>query len=173
MQYACPPLGRDQLRGYAWQVRKKLQLDRCAWLPVMDLLDGFHKIINDDDFYFEVVDDDYFERGKHAAYFPEDNCIRIKNSVYLSADEGNGRDRMTIAHELAHVLLLKVCNIQLYRCFEEEPIKPYRDPEWQAKCLAGEWMIPYYLVKNMTVEEIAEQCGVSYDAAAFQKSKFK
>jgi hypothetical protein len=173
MQYACQPLSRYQLRGYAYSFRKALKLDEVPWLPVPKLLEAFCSIIGDDDFHFVCDPDESFEPDVHAAYLPEQNCIRIRESVYLQACDGNGRDRMTIMHELAHVLLLKVSGLQFTRCFPGQVVKPYCDPEWQAKCLAGELMMPYHLVKDKNEEEIATLCGVSLDAARFQKSRYK
>lgn len=173
MRYACPPLTRSQLRDYALSIRKFLQLENGTWLPVVELLERFDIIINDNDFYYEVVEDDYFPVGTHAAYFPEDNCIRVKNCVYVGACNNCGRDRMTIVHEMAHVFLLKVSNIQFNRCFEGEVVRTCCDSEWQAKCLAGEFMMPCHLVKDQSVVEIAQNCGVSLQAAEFQKDRFK
>ncbi|MEA4914771.1 MAG: ImmA/IrrE family metallo-endopeptidase [Christensenella sp.] len=173
MQYMCQPLSRIQLREYARSIRKALKLDKCAWLPAVKLLEGFHRVLEDEDFNVEIVDDDYFTNGTHAAYFPEENCIRVRNSVYEGACNNCGRDRMTIVHELAHVFLLRVSSVQFSRCFDEKTMPTYCDPEWQAKCLAGELMMPYYLVGTQTAAEIAENCGVSWQAAEFQKSKYK
>ena len=41
----------------------------------------------------------------------------------------------------------------------------YKDPEWQAKALAGELMMPRNLIKNYTIEQIAQKCGVSIEGA--------
>mgnify|MGYP000952505712 FL=1 len=46
------------------------------------------------------------------------------------------------------------------------------DPEWQANAFAGELMAPYDLVKNMSVEEISEKCGMSMTAASIQYRKY-
>ena len=54
------------------------------------------------------------------------------------------------------------------RNFEGGKIRSFEDPEWQAKCFAGELLIPAHLVGDLTPEEISEKCGVSYDAAVVQ-----
>lgn len=175
MQYTCPPLSRQQLRNYAYEIRKTLGLDNTPWLPAPHLLESLPRLINDENFYFHVVEDDegYLDPRTHAAYFPNDNCIRIRGCVYDSACDGNGRDRMTIVHEIAHVLLLKHSSIQFHRSFSKESVKAYCDPEWQAKCLAGELMVPYHLVRNRSAVDISKICGVSQQAAEYQKKTFK
>jgi len=52
-------------------------------------------------------------------------------------------------------------------------VKPYMDPEWQAKCLAGEMMVPAHLVRGMSAQKIAECCGVSQPAAETQIRSIK
>lgn len=78
---------------------------------------------------------------------------------------------MTLAHEFAHFITLCVCGFKLARSFGNVDVPPYRDPEWQAKCLAGELMIDSDLVKGMSAIEISRKCGVSCDAAKLQLSK--
>ena len=173
MNFTSPPLSRLQLRELARIFRKGLMLDDAIKLPVTQIVESFPLIIGDEDFYFEYVDNSYFPENTHAAYYPEDNCIRVKESVYLSACNGDGRDRMTLMHEISHALLLKVCGVQFNRRFEGQVVEPFRDPEWQAKCLAAELMIPYHLVKDWNPFDIAEKCEVSFQAACYQKSKFK
>jgi len=47
-------------------------------------------------------------------------------------------------------------------------IKPYEDPEWQADCFAGELLMPYHLIQEMSKEEIMQKCKVSFTAACNQ-----
>ena len=110
--------------------------------------------------------------GVHADYSLEHNCIRIRQSVYDGACNGIGRDRMTVMHEMSHALLLKISGVKLQRNYSET-LPTYCDPEWQAKCLAGEIMIPAHLVRGMKLDEVVQRCGVSYDAASYQLSKIK
>lgn len=74
---------------------------------------------------------------------------------------------MTIAHEIAHYILLVICGVKLNRVFGNASMKTYCDPEWQAKALAGEIMCPNHLIEEMTAEEIKNKCGVSMQAATF------
>lgn len=95
------------------------------------------------------------------------NIISIREDVYEGAIAGVGRDRMTITHEISHYILMVICSVKFSKvsgCFSR---KAYCDPEWQAKALAGEIMCPNNLIKNMSVNEIAVQCGVSKSAAEY------
>ncbi|MFR8644446.1 MAG: ImmA/IrrE family metallo-endopeptidase [Monoglobus pectinilyticus] len=75
---------------------------------------------------------------------------------------------MTVMHEIAHYLLLCVNGVKLQRNFNKQVVKAYCDPEWQAKCLAGEIMIPAHLVAGMDLFDVIEKCGVSRDAAVIR-----
>jgi Zn-dependent peptidase ImmA (M78 family) len=173
MQYAAAPLSRYDIHTYAKSLREKLQLKDRLYFPVTTFLEIFPKLINDDDFYFEIVADDSLPESIHAEYSVEDNCVRIRQSVYDGACAGSGRDRMTIMHELSHVILIKICGIRLYRTFDNVPLKPYLDPEWQAKCLAGELMMDTRLIKGMSAHQVSVRCGVSLTAAQYQLSKLR
>lgn len=173
MSLKSSPISRQELRAIANSFRKALGLEQVIMFPIVQVLEVLHQIIKDDDFFFECVQDDYFERGIHACYYPNENCIRINENVYLSACNGNGRDRMTIAHEIAHLLLFRVCGMQFSRCFGTQKVEAFQDPEWQAKCLAAEIMIPSHLVRDMDAHVIADKCGVSKQSAYYQKSKYK
>ena len=59
--------------------------------------------------------------------------------------------------------------MKLTRSFDEH-VPAYQDPEWQAKCLAGELMVPYELVGGMSAAAVANACGVSLQAAYYQLS---
>lgn len=173
MQYKCPPLSRGRIRRYAMLIREQLKLNDTLYFPVEKFLEVLFGLIGDEDFDFILVSDDEWTQPDHvhAFYEPAANCIYIKESVYENACDGSGRDRMTIVHECAHVLLLKHNQLKLTRSFEEN-IPTYCDPEWQAKCLAGELMIPCNLVTGMTIAEVSKKCGVSYVAAKYQLSKY-
>lgn len=43
--------------------------------------------------------------AKHGETIPSENRIRIREDVYERACNGYGRDRLTMAHELGHLLL--------------------------------------------------------------------
>ena len=161
---------RWDLRRLALSIRKALHCEDKLYFPIVELLDVFEETLPN--FSYEIVDDRYLPSGLHAETDIATGEVRIKESVYDGARQGSGRDRMTITHEFAHYMTLCFVGFKLYRSFGDEPVKPYNDPEWQAKCLAGELLIPHHLIGGMTEWEIAEKCGVSETAARYQM-KFK
>lgn len=74
---------------------------------------------------------------------------------------------MTITHEFAHFITLIFLGFELARTFE--CVEIYEDPEWQAKCLAGELMMPASKIKKMSIKEIQEHYHVTEEAAKIQK----
>ena len=146
-----------------------MNLTNELYFPIVEVLEMLHKF--DEDAHFEVVEADELEENEHAVTDIITKTIKIRSDVYEGACNGVGRGRMTIAHEFAHFITLCVCGFRLARSFGDVDIPPYRDPEWQAKCLAGELMIDSDLVKGMSSSEVSEKCGVSFDAADFQLSK--
>lgn len=104
----------------------------------------------------------------HGLTYPDKAIVKIREDVYERAVDGNGRDRLTIAHELFHLLMHEDSNIVFARGNEVNDIKPYEDPEWQADAFGGELLVPHHLVQGMTVGEISLRCGVSYAAARCQ-----
>ena len=146
-----------------------MNLTNELYFPIVEVLEMLHKF--DEDAHFEVVEADELEENEHAVTDIITKTIKIRSDVYEGACNGVGRDRMTIAHEFAHFITLCVCGFRLARSFGDVDIPPYRDPEWQAKCLAGELMIDSDFGKGMSSSEASEKCGVSFDAADFQLSK--
>jgi hypothetical protein len=164
--YLVEAKSRADLRRLARILRDHLHLSDVLYFPIVELLDVLTELF--DDFNYEIVEDNAMPKKVHADTDIRTGHIRIKESVYEGACAGEGRDRMTIAHEIGHYFTLCFCGFRLERNFSEGKIPAFRDPEWQAKCFAGELMVPAHLVKGMNKYEIADQCGVSYDAACVQ-----
>lgn len=166
VSYMVEPKSRADLRHLGNILRHHLGLDNERWIPIVELLDVLSEAL--ESFNYEIVEEDELPPNIHADTDIRTGHIRIKQSVYDSACDGEGRDRMTIAHEIAHFFTLCFCGFKLQRNFDGKKIPPYEDPEWHAKCFAGEFMVPYHLTQGMTPSEIAETCGVSYQAAKYQ-----
>lgn len=168
-EYIVEPKSRQDIRDLTLMLRKFLGLENEKYFPITELLDVLAEIF--DNFSYEIVENNELPFGTHADTNTLTSHIRIRESVYEGACNGNGRDRMTIAHEIGHYFTICFCGFKLERNFTNKKIKAYRDPEWQAKCFAGELLVPAHLMKGCSVGEIIEECGVSYDAAKIQYKK--
>ena len=164
--YIVEPKSRRDLRMLAYLLRKLLQLTEEIYFPIVELLDILCEMYPK--FSYAIVEDNVLPPNVHADTDIVHHHIRIKESVYDGASKGNGRDRMTIAHEIGHYFTLCCCGFKLRRQYGNRKVKYYQDPEWQAKCFAGELMISRDLTYNMSPDMIVEKCGVSYDAACYQ-----
>ena len=170
--YEVPPLSRKDLRYLAKEFRRYLKIKTICF-PIVELLEMLFQIgVN-----YDIIDNAEWEKEfgnqKHAEYNLSTRTINIKEDIYNRAVLGHGRDRFTIAHEIAHVILLDDKAIKLAKKRGDTTIPLCKNPEWQADCLAGELLIPYHLCKDMDAYEISQKCRVSLDAAIYQKSKFQ
>lgn len=165
-EYIVEAKSRKDLRQLAGIFRSCLGLQKELWVPVVELLDVLPEIF--DNFSYEIVTDSDLSPGTHAETDIRTGHVTIRESVYEGACAGEGRDRMTIAHEIGHFFTLCFCGFKLQRNFCKRKIRHFNDPEWQAKCFAGEFLVPYHLTGNMSADEIAVSCGVSHDAAEYQ-----
>ncbi len=160
-EFIVEPKSRKDIRNYANEFRSIFDLNDTIYFPVVKILDFLP-------FPYEIVDEHELSPTVHADADIEMQYIRIKKSVYIGACRDNGRDRMTIVHEIGHLWLMCQNGIKFQRNFQRTPVKRYQDPEWQAQCFAGELLMPAHLIQNMTPYEIATSCGVSFIAAKYQ-----
>lgn len=140
-----------------------LQDLKCNVVGILEIFGSFLL----PEFSFEIVDDyDSSMQGKWAETFPDKKLIRVKNSVYERACKQDGQARYTLAHELGHLFLQhKVINNSFSRCNSKKNVPIYYDSEWQADIFAAEFLMPFDLVKNMSIEHIVKNCGVTKSAA--------
>ncbi len=129
-------------------------------VPVLDRLCHLYKNFN-----YQILADNELPANLHALTDIVNGEIVIKESVYNRACEGHGRDRMTIAHEIGHFYTILQSNTPLQEidCLDGYPA--YRNPEWQAACMAAEFLAPSELIKDLTPVEISNSCGISLEAA--------
>jgi len=162
--YKAEPMSRRQIRMLVRRMRKLLGISDRKKVDVIKLLENILPILYGDAFSYEIVPDEELE--VMALTTPNEGKILIRNSVYIGACEGNGRDRFTIMHEIAHFFLHRGMKVRLARGNEE--IRRFEDPEWQADAFAGEFLMAYDVAKDMDIPEIVLKCGVSVAAARCQ-----
>ncbi|MDU7823411.1 MAG: ImmA/IrrE family metallo-endopeptidase [Veillonella sp.] len=162
---SVPPLSLKQIRKRCELIRRIFNIPLNA--PI-DIVKVFEYILTQIGVEFEIVPK--HEMGaKHGETIPSENRIRIREDVYERACYGHGRDRLTMAHELGHLLLHRVETITFAR--EDGDIPPYKDPEWQANAFAGELLAPYEYIKDMSIIDIASHYGITEKAASIQRRR--
>lgn len=167
MGYAVPPLSRSDIRYLAKALRRAFRINGTNVDIVRLVENRLYELLGPYKYSFEIGSEE--EMGiNHGLTIPERNSIMIREDVYEGACRGNGRDRFTLAHELGHFLMHKDCLVGLARVGTGEKLPAYRDSEWQANAFAGEFLMDSDVIRGMSAEEIAEQCGVSLDAARTQ-----
>jgi len=170
INFIAEPVNLEQLRAIAKVVRSKMGYDDTLYFPVMKLLE-FKMPLWFKGFHYEVKEVSYFPPDIHADIDIEEKVIRIREDVYYGACNGVGRDRMTIAHEISHYILLIVNGVKLFRSFTDAKPDAFRDPEWQAKALAGEILCGKHLIQEMPAYLIEQNCGISREAAEYIVSR--
>ena len=104
--FEVPPMSRGDLRKIAQSLRNLLNV-KTPYFPIIGLLESMDVLFGID---YDYIDDKEWDKryGKHvhAQYDLDKKTIFIKESVYERANKNYGRDRFTIAHEIAHAILI-------------------------------------------------------------------
>ncbi|MCR4649397.1 MAG: hypothetical protein K5776_10015 [Lachnospiraceae bacterium] len=174
-RYRMEPKKRVELRDFALQIRKSTGLDERIYFPIVEFMEHMMPRMFDN-YNFEIIEDNELPPNKDAVTEIVNGygTVKIKKHVYEGACNGNGQHRMTIAHEVVgHFIPICVAVFSFYSTTEDEYIPAYCDPEWQAKCIAAEFMMPFPKVGNLTPKELIIQCGVSKKAAEYQRKIYR
>ena len=164
--YKASPISRKDIQKFIYDLKKKVKLEDELFFPVVDFLENVLPILIPG-FQLEIVPQR--EMGnKHGETYPSRNLIRIREDVYLRAVKGHGRDRLTIAHEIGHLLMHENSSIALCQLDPDEKLRPFEDPEWQANAFGGELLASAYLIRGMSASSVSLECGVSMEAAKIQ-----
>ncbi len=171
--YQVPPLSRKQIRDVAKNIRRiniEMTGQDAPFFPIVHFLD-VTLTKNFEDFSLEIMDE--YEMGDaHGMTYPDEHLIQVRSDVYERACRDQGRDRMTLAHELGHYVLHS--DIGLARMAPDGSIKPFRSSEWQANALAGELLVSCEHISNCKgPAEVALMFGVTMEAAKIQWNAFK
>lgn len=168
--YKASPLSNADIVSIAQQLRTILGFSLTCHVNIVRVLEiALPQLING--FFVEVKGVNEMPINTHAYTDQNNNCIVIREDIYQRAVDGYGRDRLTIAHEIAHLLFHNNKFLVLTRTYVGEKIKTYEDPEWQANAFAGEFLCPVAATMGISVKKLSEKFGVSMDAARNQKRK--
>jgi Zn-dependent peptidase ImmA (M78 family) len=123
---------------------------------------------------FALITRSDLEMGDAEAYtqFNPPHIV-IRNSVYQLARKRDGRSRMTLAHELGHLVMHPGAS-KLRSDFPPtaNKLKPYESAEWQANKFASLFLMPIHVVRELTSpSQISESCQVSLQAAQIRFSE--
>lgn len=168
-QCIAEPLSRKAIRNTAELIRRIDGSENNLFFDIVKFLEVTLPSI-DSNFNFRVMPQE--ELGEcHGITYPDRDEIQIRQDVYDRAVDGSGRDRLTMAHELGHLLFHEKQNISYARMGDSSEVVTFRNPEWQADAFGGELLIPHKLTQGLSVEEIMKSCKVSEKAALCQMSK--
>jgi Zn-dependent peptidase ImmA (M78 family) len=168
-----PPMSRDAIRQVAQKVRKineELTGKNSACFPIVEFLD-LTLAKHFKSFVLEICSQ-YKMGDAHGLTFPDENLIQIREDVYEGACLDKGRDRMTLAHELGHLVLHS--NLGFARMEYGNSIPAYMSSEWQANAFAEELLIAAEHVNQCRYDfEVSEMFKVSDEAANVQLDVFR
>jgi hypothetical protein len=101
--------------------------------------------------------------------------IVVRESVYTAAARRDGRSRMTLAHELGHLVMHAGIQINPRMTNGNQPApthKIYETAEWQARKFASLFLMPTHVVRQfLNAEEMTTYCLVSQQAALIRFSE--
>jgi len=170
-----PPLKIIEIRREAESIRARVNLVPTEPFPVLAFLEHAMPIAFPA-FDCEIVEE-LPDQDEACAYpdgcqeHPDGPLIRLTLEVYERAYEGNGRARLTVTHECAHVILHRQVAVHP-RGPRGAELEPYRNSEWQATQLAAELLMPpASLERHATIREFCWQMGVSRQAAQLRATK--
>lgn len=168
--FEAKPISRVDIRHFATQVREVLGFKSIPYLDVEGVLDFVLPSVLPG-FAYEVRPRS--EMGtNHGLADPENRFISLREDVFVGMCDGQGRDRLTVMHEVGHLLLHTKDRIVLRRG-TGKPVS-YCDPEWQASCFAGELLVAHTLISECgSPADAVDVFGVSNDAAVYQWRQYQ
>lgn len=101
-----------------------------------------------------------------ACWFPPNNTLYIRDTVYADVCNGHSRGRFTIAHEVGHIVLAH--QVTANRESPGAPMKQYENSEWQANTFAAEFLMPEVEIHRLNLRSASAIAGhfkVSLQAA--------
>lgn len=164
--YRVPPMSRSRIRGIVSNLKELTGVDGPSVDIVRFLEEGFVEFTGPSKTIFKVLERE--ELGEiHAHFRPDTKLIEVREDVYDGAVDGNGRDIMTLAHELGHFMLHSA--VPLQRSFRRGRLRNFESAEWQASCFGGEFLMDArYAHRVSDPADMRSLFGVSPTAANYQ-----
>lgn len=161
------PTSRPKIRAQAFGFRDRVGLT-SPYIKVIALLE----VLQDFEILEYEVVEDHILGEEEAVSYPDRGFMRIKESVYDKAYDGDGHCRFTIAHELGHMVMHR--GQSNYARGSNGSHEVYEDSEWQADTFASELLIDQrFIPENADFYDVSEIFGVSHSAARYRLEKDK
>lgn len=169
--YEVPPRSRDDLTRVAHLVHQISGYKGTGPFPIMRFMEfGLPEIC--EDFELQVVPPR--ELGeKFGETYPGRHLIRLRQDVYDAAVAGQPLARMTVAHEIGHLLVHSDIPVAFARKQATKSVPAYRSSEWQANAFGGALLMPVDKIIRLDPEEICELYNVTITAANTQLKAVK
>lgn len=170
--YVSEPMSTEDIRYIVKQFRKILGIENEEYIQVAKYLDVLS--LFDPLYDYHIVDDSELPDTVQGDMDAVNHIIRIKESVYEGACNGDPVDRMSISHEIGHYVLMCLVGIKFaLNTNKMGYVVTYKDPEWQATVFASEFLMPAEMIKDMSPLKISMRFGVSINAAKTQLKHIK
>lgn len=170
--YVAEPMSTNQIRKIVREFRKLLKIEFDEYIDVVKYLDFLTFV--DPMYDYQIVEDDTLAETVQGETDVVNHIIKIKQSIYENACDGDEYSRMTIAHEIGHYVLVCIEGITFAKNKNRIGyVITYKDPEWQATVFASEFLAPSYLIKGLEPEEISKRFGITLQAARTQLRHLK
>lgn len=163
-QISVSPLSQKAIRQIARKFCKMFDMENVLYFPIVQFIEWCLPELGME---YEIVEVGEMKNAYGVTHTGK-GIMQIREDTYVGACEGKPRNRFTLSHELGHFLLHTPDRVS----FARGKVPAYMNAEWQANTFAAELMAPYYLIYNMSVEEISRGCGMSYTASKIQYSKY-
>lgn len=154
---------RKEIAWIAERVRNMFFPAREKYLDVIAFLE--HKLpVAFEHFRLEIVEDDELP-GREAEMCPTGFCIRVRESVYMKAMEGDCHSRFTLAHEAGHFFLHRFQHLAFGLPLHGINTPAYCNSEWQANTFARYFLVPDSRASGLDVSQVELLFGVSKPVA--------
>lgn len=163
-----PPKSRKSLTMDAHIIQKLVGYKGDRPFPIVGFLEhGLPLLYNDFEYEIAAVG----ELGeKFGETYPDRHLIRLREDVYDGAVAGDPLSRMTLAHEVGHLLEHEGVPRVLARKEASGSIPAYKSSEWQANAFAGALLMPCCKIIALAPEEVSELYQVTMSAAYTQRN---
>lgn len=157
----------EELEAMALNVRRALGTEQVPAPSMMSVIKSLPRLSGLADFSVRIVRDGELSDAEAYADCDRKQLV-VRESVFAALLDGLPRARMTIAHEIAHLLLGH--RGAKFRATGKDlrslQVPETRAAESEAKRFAGYFLALYtHVLECQTAEEIARKCHISLEAA--------